>query len=100
MNIIGHQNILNYFNNSARNNTLAHAYLFSGPESVGKTTLAKWLIAKDAELDIKTETIPIDSHPDIFWIKRPEGKKKSPSSSSETCAAHSNKNRICSTSST
>ena len=40
MNIIGHQKIINYLNKSIEKDTLAQAYLFSGPEHVGKFSAA------------------------------------------------------------
>lgn len=40
MNIIGHQKIINFFNKSLEEGYLNHAYLFSGPEHLGKFSLA------------------------------------------------------------
>ncbi len=39
--IIGHQKIINLLDRSLKKGKIAQAYLFSGPESVGKFTLAK-----------------------------------------------------------
>jgi len=39
-NISGHNNILNYLENCVKKNSLHHAYLFFGPEHVGKATTA------------------------------------------------------------
>jgi DNA polymerase III subunit delta' len=38
--IIGHQNIIDYLENSYRRERLAHAYLFYGMQNLGKTTVA------------------------------------------------------------
>lgn len=38
--IIGHEHIIRYLSKLAASKNLAHAYLFSGPESLGKMTLA------------------------------------------------------------
>ena len=39
--IIGHQNIVKFLQNCLRQNRLAHAYLFYGSESLGKTVMAE-----------------------------------------------------------
>lgn len=44
--IIGHQKIINYFQRCLEKNNLGHAYFFSGPESIGKRTLAENLIQR------------------------------------------------------
>jgi len=41
MNIVGHKKIIDFLENSIRKNVLSHAYLFSGPEHVGKFTVAR-----------------------------------------------------------
>lgn len=41
--IIGHEKIVNFFTSSLSKNSPSHAYLFSGPPNVGKTTVAKVL---------------------------------------------------------
>ena len=43
--VIGQEHIIKTISNQIINNTIAHAYLFSGPRGVGKTTTAR-LIAK------------------------------------------------------
>lgn len=41
-NIIGHAKVLSYLSRMSNANTLSHAYVFSGPESVGKSLIARW----------------------------------------------------------
>ena len=43
--IAGQEHIVKAIRNSLRENKLSHAYLFTGPRGVGKTTIAR-LIAK------------------------------------------------------
>lgn len=38
--IVGHQKIINFFNHAIEKGSLSHAYLFTGPEHVGKFTVA------------------------------------------------------------
>ena len=40
MDIIGHKKIINLIEKSIREDKVSHAYLFSGPEKVGKYTIA------------------------------------------------------------
>lgn len=40
--IIGHQHILNYLKKSIEKNRISHAYLFEGPEYLGKKAVALW----------------------------------------------------------
>ncbi|MFH1253758.1 MAG: AAA family ATPase [Candidatus Uhrbacteria bacterium] len=44
--IIGHEKILAFFEKVLANGNLAQAYLFVGPEMVGKTTVVEWLAKK------------------------------------------------------
>lgn len=67
--IIGHQKIKNYFERIINQNNLAHAYLFAGPENVGKFTLASWIAQKLINQE------DINSHPDVLIIK-PEIKEE------------------------
>jgi len=82
MNIVdikGQQKAINFLINSLRNGKLANAYLFIGPEGVGKSMvakeLAKILNCQSKKFDSCQECnscIKIESsnHPDIHWIKR------------------------------
>jgi DNA polymerase-3 subunit delta' len=42
--IIGHKKQLELIENDIKNNTLAHAYLFAGPKSIGKFSIAKMFV--------------------------------------------------------
>lgn len=46
MNIIGHKKIVDYFEKSIQRGNISHAYIFSGPEHVGKFTFAMDLARK------------------------------------------------------
>lgn len=43
--IIGHRLILDYLTTQVAKDRLTHAYLFAGPQHVGKTTVARWFAA-------------------------------------------------------
>lgn len=57
MNFIGHKRQFDYLNKTLRKDSLSHAYLFYGPEGVGKFTLAKilsqTLYCEQADLDMR-----------------------------------------------
>lgn len=44
--IVGHQKILNFLDRSIEKNALSQAYLFTGPEHVGKFTVARYFAEK------------------------------------------------------
>lgn len=62
---IGQQKVVAYFKTAIADGTLAHAYCFAGPSSVGKLTLARslameLLAATDSELDQHTDYILVE----------------------------------------
>lgn len=86
--IKGQDKAIEFFRNSVNKDRLAHAYLFLGPEGVGKTLLAKNLakfvncespVKKgDESIDCCDECVccrKIDdfNHPDVHWLK-PRGR--------------------------
>jgi len=85
--IIGHENIIEFLQKSIVNNRLAHAYLFYGPEHVGKTTMAENFIASllcersdnnpiiPCKSCVKCEQFSKNIHPDVFWLKKEKDKK-------------------------
>ncbi len=80
MNIIGHSQIIDFFEHVISKNKLAHAYLFQGPSGVGKMTVVNWLINRismSQDSDKKSSEIDIQKpHHDIIKINRQEGKKE------------------------
>jgi len=74
MEIIGHQHIISYFEKALNQGQLSHAYLFSGPQHVGKSTVAKWLV--ESLLEVEDEGFWEKPNPDLYLIKLPEGKKE------------------------
>lgn len=74
MKIIGHQFIIKYLTNIIKADNPAHAYLFYGPEHVGKTATAKWFAKKLIDRDI-SQKITLSKYPDFYFIKPEIGKK-------------------------
>ena len=66
MKIIGHHKQLKYFTQLQETGNLHHAYLLVGPEHVGKTTLAKHIIASI----LKTSLEKLAIHPDFLQVER------------------------------
>lgn len=88
--ILGHERQIQYLEKVLKSGRLAHAYLFHGPENVGKFSVAKYFIEKlpcphPIILDIentlvskkdKRKDIPIDDIRELkrmFSLKAPEG---------------------------
>lgn len=78
--IIGHYKIVNFFKTAIKNDRLAHAYVFEGPQGVGKKItameFAKAINCKNGDLgcEICSSCVKINNnnHPDINIIK-PDG---------------------------
>lgn len=68
MDIIGHQKIISFLNKSFQKGNLSHAYLFTGPEHVGKFTVAMNFAEKILD-DVR------ETNPDLIIIK-PEIEEK------------------------
>lgn len=76
--IIGHQKIIDYFERCIRQNNLAHAYIFTGPEGLGKKKLAfdlvkhlQCLASSDWQEDCDCQVcqqIKKNQHPDFSLI--------------------------------
>lgn len=64
--VIGHQKILDFFDQSIKNNKISHSYLLVGPQSVGKFKVAGELAKKLSGGVIDT----IENHPDISVINQ------------------------------
>ena len=78
-NIIGNEDVKEYFRKALRNNTLAHSYIFEGPSGVGKKTLAieiaKAILCEgegDKPCNSCKACTMIDSstHPDLITIEK------------------------------
>lgn len=82
MNIIGHQKQLNILNKSIEKNKLAQAYLFLGPENVGKFTIALKLAEKlTGESSQKINSNLIIIQPEINMEKENTESKKTKNTS-------------------
>lgn len=80
--VVGHKNSIAQINNALKNNKTPHALLFSGPEGVGKRTvaqaLASSLITKNGTLENTEEIIGLvkaGNHPDLHYVYKVEDKK-------------------------
>lgn len=71
LSIIGHEQILNFLDNSLLSGRLAHAYIFLGPEDVGKETVARWWLEKVLHQGHEGgERHSLETHPDVTVIER------------------------------
>lgn len=71
LSVIGHDEILNFLDKSVESKRLAHAYLFLGPEDVGKETVARWWLEKILHQGSKGgERHSLETHPDVAVIER------------------------------
>ena len=66
--IIGHQKIIKFLDKCLRGDRVAQAYLFLGPERVGKSAVARWLIEQLVEH-------PLEAHPDVNIVCREQDEK-------------------------
>lgn len=86
--IIGHQNVVGFLKTSLLNQKISHAYLFSGPANLGKTTTARLFINSLLCENFKegSGSVPClecrscqqfkdNIHPDLYWIQRPADDK-------------------------
>lgn len=82
--IIGHQPIIDYLQAVIDNNTLNHAYLFYGPDHLGKSLVADYFIK--SLYCLSKNTSPCSSclhcrqvdkniHPDVIYLTKEEDKK-------------------------
>lgn len=82
MKIIGHQQITEYLSRVAKTNNPSHAYLFSGPEHVGKATVAKWfaktlLCEEEASCGTCRACVEIEKeiYPDFYHVRSDNEKR-------------------------
>jgi len=71
LSIIGHEEILSYLERCLKSGRLSHAYIFLGPEDVGKETVARWWLEKILHQGSKAgERHSLENHPDVAVIER------------------------------
>lgn len=87
-NCIGHQNVISYLRRSIMNGLRTHAFLFIGPEHVGKLTLARifaqTVLCFDATRSDQSpcgactscRVFASGAHPDVYTVTRAEDKKQ------------------------
>ncbi|MDD5251349.1 MAG: DNA polymerase III subunit delta' C-terminal domain-containing protein [Patescibacteria group bacterium] len=68
-NVIGHGQITSFLDRAWTNGKLAHAYLLTGPDGVGKATLARWFVGR--VLGAERPEI----HPDFLLVERGDDPK-------------------------
>ncbi len=79
--LIGHTKIIDFLQKNITRGRIAHAYIFVGPENIGKSSVAEFLIGSLVcrHLKDKKEVVPCNKceccrqlinkvHPDISWI--------------------------------
>jgi len=66
MNIIGHKDILTFFEKAIAAGRLHHAYLFVGSEGLGKQTIARHLAAQLFDVDVEA----LETQPDFFFLEQ------------------------------
>jgi len=65
--IIVHTKILEILEKRQAADRLAHAFVFVGPDQVGKTTVASWLVSQAIEVGDREA---IEAHPDVTVLRR------------------------------
>ncbi len=105
--IRGHQQQIEMFRRSIGRGRLAHAYLFLGPEGIGKKLFARSLAQclfcerfSDADLEACGECnccrmMQAGSHPDYLHINRPDGKNVVPIESIVGDDSHRGREGLC-----
>jgi len=82
--IIGHQAIINYLQIIVANQRLHHAYLFYGPDGVGKSLIAEYFVKsiycqssgkKPCQTCVYCRQVVNQTHPDIIYLQVPSDKK-------------------------
>ncbi len=82
--VIGHQPIVNYLQTVIANNSLNHAYLFYGPDNLGKSLVADYFIKSIYCLSqglspcnscLHCRQVNKSVHPDVIFLTKTEDKK-------------------------
>ncbi len=71
--VIGHRQILDFFDRARSQGTLSHAYCLVGPSKVGRRHIARYVGAQLCETSIEA----IDAHPDFVNVARERDAKTS-----------------------
>jgi len=71
MNIIGHEAQQQFFTSCIDAGKLSHAYIFVGPASVGKRTVANWLVRQLVQGVLSEEMV----HPDVHIVEQGKNEK-------------------------
>ena len=70
--IVGHTKIIGFLENCLKNERIAQAYLFLGPEGVGKSTVARWFLSDKL---VGVDSTGIEAHPDFSLLQREQNEK-------------------------
>jgi DNA polymerase III delta' subunit len=78
--IIGHERILDFFRRLVTSERLGHSYILSGPESVGKSSVATWIAAlvlctgatSPCGECASCRSIALGTHADVHRVSSPE----------------------------
>lgn len=85
--VIGHKKIIQFLQKSIEGGKISHAYLFYGPENLGKKSMAKYFTQTlMCQADAKNIKKPCgccqncqqfikNIHPDVIWVRREADKK-------------------------
>lgn len=82
--IFGHQKVVQFLQKSIEKDRLSHAYLFVGPENIGKKTVAKYfalsLICQSKEKKPCLNCLPCQEvlkniSPEVYWLRKEKDKK-------------------------
>lgn len=88
--VLGHESVLEQFRSLVQQKRLAHAYLFVGPEGIGKrlfaVTLSQALLCENRQDDSFTpcqscpgcRQVAVETHPDFFMVRKPKDKHELP----------------------
>ena len=76
MEIVGHLAQQSFFSSCIESGKLSHAYIFTGPKSVGKRTVANWLVRELVQESLNEDLVHSDIHIVTQEINEKTGKTK------------------------
>ena len=72
--VLGHEQVIGFLKQSVLRGTVAHAYLFVGPEHIGKETVARFFVGEllfnGSASNEQLTQVTQGSHPDVVWLQR------------------------------